>query len=136
VGLANVRNKKILVDLDGKEVYFLYNMGAAAKLSEEFGGVSKAQMAFNKACFNQVGGNYEPKNADELLTKEFFDVVKVFMDSMLSNYYLKGGEFINFFDLSIEALGSVIKGLVQTMGVGSPEAKEEAGEATPTPPAP
>jgi hypothetical protein len=136
MGLANLINKKIPVTIDGREVYFLYNMGAAAKLSESFGGVYQAQMAFNSACFKKVKGVYEPKTADELLTKEFFDTVKIFMDSMLSNYYLKGGENINFFDLSIDALGSVVNGIVQTMGVGSPEVKEEAGNTTATPPAP
>ena len=136
MGIANVINKKIEVTLLDKPVYFLYNMGAAAKLSDIFGGVHQAQMAFNKVCFNQVGNKLEPKDATELLSKEFFDTVKVFMDSMLHHYYLKGGHNIDFFELSITELGAVINGIVQVMGVGSPEAKEEAGSSTATPPTP
>jgi len=115
----NVRLKVIDIEVSGQSVKLFFSMGAAHELAIKYGSTQTAEAEFYKACFKVEDGKLREKTAEELLTKEFFDIMRSYISAML--YQFDGCKEQFFDNCAVDELPVLIKAIIDALGIGNPE---------------
>lgn len=119
--LENVKIKRTPIKIGGKERFFLFNFRASAILAEKFGNAIKAQDSLNRSCFKIEDGHLVGKSAEELMTKDFFEVISAYVEALLSQDIKEGGDAVDFYDLEMDELEPISKAIFTAIGMGAPD---------------
>ena len=145
--MASFYGKKVRVPvtLGGKDCYFFYSMACGNYLMEHFGTPEKAHKAYYSVILKtDEEGNFAKDDAGNIVgrtdneifaDKNFYETFAVFVHAMTISWAKDTGvEPINFFDLSADEAGLVIKTIAEAFGLAMPKSDETAPKADPQKP--